>query len=360
MCNVWQHPTDRRYEVPIETLSKMPSGLDYLNLTGGEPTLRKDLLEICDVLYPKTATLEISSNGLRPEPLVRILKKYPDIKIRISIEGLGELNNSIRGEKNGFERKIDTMKQLLAVGGCDLGFATTFQDENLHQLLDMFHLSREMGVELATSALHNGFQFHKEDNHIYDRRAVAGKVEDLIVEMLKTSSVKNWFRGYLNMGLIENILGHDRLIPCTAATDFSFVDPWGDVYGCNVRPDTYMGNLTRQTWAEIYQSKEAQAVRAKVAACTQNCWMVASAKTVMRSRFNARLPRMGPMLWVMANKLRVSFGMKVPFKRYIDYSNVCQDEHCVRRQSYLGQKVKVTKQDPRSSKYADYSNCFNR
>ena len=64
--------------------------------------------------------------------------------------------------------------------------------------------------------------------------------------MLKTGSVKNWFRAYLNLGLMEKVLGNDRLIPCTAASDFVFVDPWSDVYACNVRNDLLIGNLKEQ------------------------------------------------------------------------------------------------------------------
>ncbi len=100
-----------------------------------------------------------------------------------------------------------------------------------------------MNVELATSALHNAFQFHKNDNYIYDRTRVAKEVERLITEMLKSWKVKNMFRAYMNLGLIAKILGQDRLHACTQGTDSVFIDPWGDVYACNVRNDLLMGNM---------------------------------------------------------------------------------------------------------------------
>ena len=216
MCHIWQHPTLPKSEVSVETLSKLPSGFDYLNLTGGEPTLRRDLMEVVDVLYPKAMTTEISTNGLHAKRLVPIVKKYPDIKIRISVEGFEATNDSIRGEEDGFARKIATMRELINAGGCDLGFATTFQDENVSEIVGLYTMSRDMGVEFATSALHNAFQFHKNDNYQYDRVRVARHVEDLISEMLKSWDIKTLFRAYLNLGLIATVLGHDRLIPCTA------------------------------------------------------------------------------------------------------------------------------------------------
>ena len=50
MCYIWQNPTLPKEEISIETLKKLPSNFDNINISGGEPTLRKDLAEIVDVL----------------------------------------------------------------------------------------------------------------------------------------------------------------------------------------------------------------------------------------------------------------------------------------------------------------------
>src|SRR5205823_673008 len=104
MCHIWKNPTHPDYEVSLETLAKIPEGFDHINITGGEPTLRKDLLDICHLLYPKAHTLEISTNGLHGDVLERIVRAYPDVKIRISVEGFEATNNAIRGEKGGFKK----------------------------------------------------------------------------------------------------------------------------------------------------------------------------------------------------------------------------------------------------------------
>jgi MoaA/NifB/PqqE/SkfB family radical SAM enzyme len=123
---VWKNPTRPDYELDIETLKKLPAGFDFVNITGGEPTLRRDLLDICHVLAPKTKTLEISTNGLHGDVLKSIVRTYPDIKIRNSVEGPEEKNDMIREERNGFEKKLEAMRGLVAVGGIDLRFATSF------------------------------------------------------------------------------------------------------------------------------------------------------------------------------------------------------------------------------------------
>jgi MoaA/NifB/PqqE/SkfB family radical SAM enzyme len=360
MCHIWKNPTHPDYELDLETLRKLPGGFDFVNITGGEPTLRKDLLEICDVLYPKAKTLEISTNGLHHAVLEPIVRKYPDIKIRISVEGFEATNDRIRGEKNGFAKKVDAMQRLIAAGGTDLGFATTFQDENIEEVVDLYRYAQGLKVEFATSALHNAFQFHKNDNHIYDRVRVAKKVEGLITEMLRSWTVKNWFRAYLNLGLIAKILGQDRLHPCTQGTDSVFIDPWGDVYACNVRNDLLMGNLHTQSWQEVYTGPVSKEVRAQVAACPQNCWMVSSAKTAIRNKRFARLPKVAVVRWVAWNKLKTALRRPIRFERYIDYGDVRADAVVVRRKSYLTQPEKKVLQPAESRRYKQLDGYFNR
>src|SRR5262245_60651989 len=315
MCHIWQNPTDPREEISLETLSKLPGGFDNLNVSGGEPTLRKDLHEVIDVLYPKARITEISSNGLHPERLVPIIKKYPNVKVRFSLEGNRPTNNRIRGESDGFDTKLRGLKMLKDAGGRDLGFAVVIQDENASQLVQLYELAQSMGVELATTTLHNAWQFHKNDNYFYDRIKVAKEVEQLIVSMLKTNKLKNWFRAYLNLGLIRKILGQDRLIKCTAGTDFIFIDPWSDVWACNVRTDLPMGKLARQNWEQILDSDVARQSRRKVAICKQNCWMVTTARTAMRSPVLPMFPKMQPLMWVIENKIKATMGMDIAFDR---------------------------------------------
>jgi len=340
MCHIWQNPTLPNKEISIDILRKLPQKFDYLNLTGGEPTLRDDLEEIVDVLYNKTKKLEISTNGLKSQKLIRIVKKYNDIKIRISLDGIRKNNDIIRGEVDGYEKKINTMKLLINSGGKDLGFAITFQDENAHDIIGVLNLAEKYKVELATSSIHNAFQFHKNDNYLYDRIETARNVEKLIFRMLKSWNVKNWFRAYLNQGLFKKILGYPRIHVCTQGTDSVFIDPWGDVYACNVRNDLLMGNIITNTWEDIYNSKKANNIRKLVSNCDQNCWMVSSAKTSIRNKRFYFLPKFGVVTWVIINKVRSIVNLKPRFNDFYNNMPRISQEKVVRRTSYLVKSVK--------------------
>jgi MoaA/NifB/PqqE/SkfB family radical SAM enzyme len=360
MCHIWQHPTPQRDEVTLDTLAKLPGGFDNLNITGGEPTLRRDLADIVALLHPKARTLEISSNGLHADRLEPIIKAYPNIKVRFSLEAAGEKSDEIRGEKDGFKKKVAGLRRLKELGATDVGFAAVIQDDNASEMVDLYRFARREGVELATSALHNAFQFHKSDNIPYDRVRVAREIEGIIVEMLSTWSVKNWFRAYLNLGLIAKTLGQDRLIPCTAASDFAFIDPWSDVYACNVRPDLLMGNLAKQSWSEILEGPSAAAIRSKVSTCKQNCWMVTTARTAMRSRRIPALPKRAPLSWVLANKCRVTLGQPIPFDRYVDYNDVRRDASAPQRVQFLNVNLKRSAHAVSTEPYAPFGPFFNR
>jgi MoaA/NifB/PqqE/SkfB family radical SAM enzyme len=339
MCFVWRNPTSPLEEVSLETIEKLPSGFDNVNISGGEPTLRCDLAEMVDVIYPKARITEISSNGLHPERLVPIIKKYRDIKVRFSLEGDEITNNGIRGEKDGYATKMRGLRMLREAGGTDLGFAAVIQDENISQLVSIFEMANSAGFELSTSTLHNAWQFYKNDNFFYDRVLVAKTVEDFITSLLRTNNVKNWFRAYLNLGLMKKILGQDRLIECTAGKNFMFIDPWSDVWACNVRSDLRVGNLAKQTWDEIISSSATADAIEKVAACNQNCWMVTTARTAMRSKFSPRLPKLSPLLWVLQNKAKVMLGGRVNFDALIDFGDVKSSPYAPRT-SFLNDKMK--------------------
>ena len=198
----------------------------FTNITGGEPFIRTDLIEIVRELYKKSDRIVISTNGYFTDRIVDLAREFPQIGIRISIEGLEETNNEIRGLENGYQRGYQTLKRLVEMGMKDVGFGMTVQDRNAPDLVPLYRLSNEMGMEFATASLHNSFYFVEARNIIHDRPMVAQNFEKLINELLKSWSPKKWFRAYFNHGLINYIYGQERLLPCDMSFDTFFIDPY--------------------------------------------------------------------------------------------------------------------------------------
>jgi len=288
----------------------------FTNITGGEPFIRTDLKEIVRELYKKSDRIVISTNGFFTDRIIDLAKEFPQIGIRISIEGLEHTNNEIRGLNNGFNRGYETLKKLKEMGLKDIGFGMTVQDRNAPDLVPLYNLSDEMGMEFATASLHNSFYFVEAKNIIHDRPMVAKNFESLVNALLKSNSPKKWFRAYFNHGLINYIYSQPRLLPCDMSFDTFFIDPYGDVMPCNGTKDKeVMGNLNRQTWDELWNSQEAENVRKKVRHCDRNCWMIGSVSPAMHKYIKV------PALWVAKHKLKSMFGIK-----YSMYENpICCD-----------------------------------
>lgn len=316
MCNRYKSPSRPEEEISIETIKKLPR-MYFTNITGGEPFIREDLKEIVGELYKKSDRIVISTNGFFTDRIIELAKEFPQVGIRISIEGLEDTNNEIRGLEDGYQRGYRTLKKLVEMGMKDVGFGMTVQDRNASDLVPLYRLSNEMGMEFATASLHNSFYFVETKNIIHDRPMVAKNFEDLINELLKSWEPKKWFRAYFNHGLINYIYGQERLLPCDMSFDTFFIDPYADVMPCNgTREKEVMGNLKEQTWEELWNSQEAEQVRKKVRCCDRKCWMIGSASPAMHKYI------WKPAMWVAVHKAK-SLITKRPYSMY--ENRVCCD-----------------------------------
>ena len=296
MCNRYKCPSKPDEELTIETIKKLPQ-MYFTNITGGEPFIRQDLKEIVRELYKKSDRIVISTNGFFTDRIIDLCKEFPNIGIRISIEGLEKTNNKIRGLDDGFNRGYSTLKKLVEMKHPDVGFGMTVQDANAKDLVALYDLSNELNMEFATASLHNSFYFVEAKNIIKDRMMVAKEFERLINKLLESKSPKKWFRAYFNHGLINYIFGQKRLLPCDMAFDTFFIDPYGDVMPCNgTKEKEVMGNLNEKNWEELWNSEQANKVRNKVRHCTRQCWMIGSVSPAMHKYI------WKPGFWVIKHK----------------------------------------------------------
>ncbi len=307
MCNIWQNPTQRSEEITAQDLKCLPQ-LKFINITGGEPFIREDLDEIVEECYRHTPRIVISTSGWFEDRVVALAKKFPHIGIRISIEGLSQKNDELRGRPGGFDKGLRTLLTLKQMGLKDIGFGCTVSNNNSADMLALYQLSKSLGMEFATAAFHNSYYFHKDDNVITRKDVVCADFAQLIEWQLQEHHPKSWFRAWFNMGLINYIEGRRRMLPCEAGSTNFFIDPWGEVYPCNGLEEKYwkrsMGNIHDAPFMDLWQSERAQQVRQCVASCPKNCWMVGTASPVMHKYIKH------PASWAIKNKLRTMMGHK--------------------------------------------------
>ena len=301
MCNTWQYPSRKNDEFKLHLVEKLPIGLKFMNITGGEPFLRADIEEIIEQALKKTKRLVISTNGYFTDRITKTAERFGNqIGLRISIEGLPAANDDLRSLKNGFDHGLRTLMNLHGMGLKDIGFGITVSDRNAKDLIELYRLANAMGLEFATATTHNSFYFHTNNNQYQDHEMVAAAFEELAAELLKTNKPKNWFRAYFNMGLAGKVREQKRALPCEVGTDMFFIDPFGNVLPCNGSDKPLiMGNLNEQSFNEIWNGRRAEKVRKIVEKCPKDCWMIGSASPAMKKRIAI------PAKWVIKNKLKL-------------------------------------------------------
>ena len=188
MCNRYKAPSKPEEELSIETIKKLPK-MYFTNITGGEPFIRKDLPDIVRELYKKSDRIVISTNGFFTDRIIDLCKQFPSIGIRISIEGLEKTNDQIRGLKDGFKRGYTTLKALRDMGMKDVGFGVTVQDCNAQDLVPLYHISNQLGLEFATASLHNSFYFVESKNIIF--RGAPGTGKSYLAKEKAADIIKN-------------------------------------------------------------------------------------------------------------------------------------------------------------------------
>ncbi|MDP2229621.1 radical SAM protein [Methylotenera sp.] len=309
MCDIWENPSDSKREITAKELEMLPN-FKFVNITGGEPFVRRDLEDIVEVMYKKAPRIVISTSGWHTDRIIKMAERFPNIGIRVSIEGLSQKNDDLRGREGSFDRAMRLLLTLKEMGIKDIGFGCTVSNKNSEDMLWLYKLSREMGLEFATASFHNSYYFHKDDNEITNKDEVINNFRKLMEELLKDKSPKSWYRAFFNLGLINYIRGNPRMLPCEAGTANFFIEPYGDVYPCNGLEDRYwkesMGNIRDvKTFDEIWFSEQAEKVRGLVRTCPKNCWMVGTAAPVMKKYIKH------PTAWVVKNKIKSMLGKPI-------------------------------------------------
>lgn len=302
MCNIWKE-TDFQ-EISPEAYSKLPRSLRTINITGGEPFMRKDLVDVIRNVHKAApnSRVVISTNGYLTDRIVdsvrEILKFHPRLGLGISVDGIGEVHDRVRGMKGGFEKAMETVKALKKMGLEDLRLGMTILPENADDLPAVYQLAKELGVEFTTTVAHNsGIYFRKTDNRpsgVSDRL----KADLLTIEreQLRSATPKDWFRSYHLAGISDPSIRATLATRCEAASRFFYMDPRGDIYPCIVM-DRCIGNIKAvKDFDSLYESKEFEAARSAAKSCKEDCWMVCNIRSLI-----AKHP-IAPLMYVAKNK----------------------------------------------------------
>ena len=306
MCNIWQIKEPN--ELPAAWFANLNPELRYINLTGGEPFLHADLPGIVKEIKRSAprAQIIISSNGLATDLIVSTMEKIlainPGVGVRISLDGRQATHDKIRGIPGIYDHASETVKRLKGIGVKNLGLSFTIQDDNRDDLLYVYDLSRELGVELAMALVQNSeIYFSKDSNRIAAVAEVASRMDQVIARELSGPNPKHWLRAFYDYGLKKYLTEGKRLLPSGAGLDSLFIDPAGSIYPSNLI-DLPMGNLRSGKLGAIWNSEQAEAARVRIK--NENItesWIICT----IRGQMKRHAPKV--LWWVIRNKVLKNF-----------------------------------------------------
>lgn len=285
-CFYWRN-LNQRDDLSFEDFRRLSSELgefENLNLSGGEPFIREEFADICSLFVENNGVRKIyvPTNGYfteRTHKQVRKLLKSSALDLfacELSFDGMPEYHNSFRGNPRSFEKLLDTYEMLADIQRGDPRLriqsnvvATNENMEELFRLSDYLH-DRCPEMEHINLAVIRG-----------DRKNPSLKGPALKQYMKLYSHIRETWkdreRGRFGSGVEPmlqwakcKIMETDtQYVPCTAGVMSGVVYANGDVGLCEIHEP--LGNLREKSFFEIWDSKEAKALRVSVKAKKCHC-----------------------------------------------------------------------------------------
>lgn len=262
----------------IFALSESLGTIENLNLSGGEPFIRKDFAEICTKFIDnnKVRRIYVPTNGYFTERTVKTANALLENReldlfvVELSLDGMPEFHDTFRVTKNSFKKAMETYDALVKVQQRDprlrIHCISTATDTNMEELrrlsgylyqrcpsMDHHGLAIIQGdrknPQLAAPLLDDYEKLYDYIQSLWSPREQGrhGSIVEPMVQWAKTETLRQG----------------RQFIPCSAGRMSAVVYANGDVGVCEIHQP--LGNLRDQSFPEIWNSSAAARLRKSIA-----------------------------------------------------------------------------------------------
>jgi mycofactocin radical SAM maturase len=233
----------------IDELQRMQ--VFYVNIGGGEPTVRSDFWELVDYATAHQVGVKFSTNGVRIDRAVAERLAASDyVDVQISLDGAtAEVNDAVRGE-GSFDMALRALQHLADAGFRDAKISVVCTRQNIGQL-DLFKaLADRFGATLRLTRLRPSGRgadvwddlhpLPHQQRELYDWLVAHG--EDVLTG-----------DSFFHLSAFGQALPGLNL--CGAGRVVCLIDPVGDVYACPFAiHDAFLaGNLRDAGFATVWR-----------------------------------------------------------------------------------------------------------
>lgn len=248
----------------METLKEISEHYDaseiLLNVTGGEPFLRKDLFEIMDYAVSLGYRWGITSNGiLIDEELVNKIVKSKMSTISISIDGLKETHEAFRKVPGVWDKIIKGIKLMLNEPSIECVQVTTVANKkNINELEELYKVVLDLGVKYWRVVNCDPIGRAKDNDEILLDPKGYRKLFKFIYEKRKENKIVVDYgcSHYLGLNMEKEI--RDQHFFCMTGLYVGSILSNGDIFVCpNVerRKELIQGNINTDSFVEVWENK---------------------------------------------------------------------------------------------------------
>ncbi len=232
-----------------------------LNITGGEPFLRKDLFEILEEMRIADFAIFLLTNGtLIDKEKAEHLARLGISGVQVSIEGSEYIHDSIRGS-GSFAASCRGVAHLLKAG-LRVTLNATLSEINAEKFRDMVDIANALGVQrLGFSRLVPSGRGLELVNRMLDREKVREIYESIFslstgtLEIVTGDPVASQMRNGLRNGTGMDDCGSIATGGCAAGISGLTLLPDGTVTPCRRLPIP-VGNVREDSLREIWANSE--------------------------------------------------------------------------------------------------------
>ncbi|MBQ6016124.1 MAG: TIGR04133 family radical SAM/SPASM protein [Bacteroidales bacterium] len=227
-----------------------------INITGGEPLCRPDLEECGRMIYEKEFPWGMVTNGLAltPQRYQRLLQSGLRA-MTISLDGIGETHDWMRGRKGSFERAAAAIKVVIDSGEIAFDVVTCVNKRSYSQLSDIKEFL--IGLGLKNWRLFTVFPVGRaaEDPELQLSNEEFKGLMDFIKATRKEGRI---MAEYGCEGFLGNYEGDVRshFYICSAGITVGSVLADGSISACpSIRADYHQGNIYQDDFMEVWNTR---------------------------------------------------------------------------------------------------------
>jgi len=235
-CSIWKRRP--RKEFSIKELEKVFQNSDFsavqsISISGGEPVLRQDIIKLLKAIrkyYKREMVLQ--TNSVLPNKVIKVASSIENLSVCVSLDGIGETHDKIRGIPGLFERVMKVAKGLKK-RQIDFTFSMTIQPSNQGEILDVYNLAKKFGAVFSCRPAGVGYFFGKKKQERLNKKLVISQLEKIykINPMWIQANIDFLKKGKLSF-------------PCFAGETSCIILPDFSVYPCShCGVDWKLGNL---------------------------------------------------------------------------------------------------------------------